>query len=222
MTERSGFLVTVDVGGTLGTADGPGLAMRLAEASPLPPAQAREIMRSGLHTRSALTETVVTEMCAALRVPPEAFPRDLRPAPFSLYPGTIEALRRISAVATVVTLSNVTCVDADTDGLRALLSPWVSDFFPSCRIGHAKPDPRAFLAVADHFGTSPGGLIHIGDDWACDIVGAVEAGAGAVWISRGRTVPDDSLAVDHGVFVAPDLATAATHIQHLTARSTNP
>ncbi|MFJ2195357.1 HAD family hydrolase [Streptomyces violaceusniger] len=219
MTSRPGLLVSVDVGGTLGMADGPGLTMRLVEASPLPPARTRAILRSSLHTRPALTDALVSEVCEAVQVPTETFPRDASPAPFSLYPGVTEALRRISAVATVVTLSNVTCVDADTDGLRTLLSPWVSDFFPSCRIGHTKPDPRAFHAVTDHFATDSDGLIHIGDDWACDIVGAIEAGASAVWISRGRQVPDESLLVDHGVLVADDLAVAATHIQHLAARS---
>ena len=219
MTSRPGLLVSVDVGGTLGMADGPGLTMRLVEASPLPPERTRAILRSSLHTRPALTDALVSEVCEAVQVPTETFPRDVPPAPFSLYPGVTEALRRTSVVATVVTLSNVTCVDADTDGLRALLSPWVSDFFPSCRIGHTKPDPRAFHAVTDHFATGPGGLIHIGDDWACDIVGAIEAGASAVWISRGRQVPDESLLVDHGVLVADDLAAAATHIQHLAARS---
>ncbi|MBP8532140.1 HAD family hydrolase [Streptomyces sp. MK37H] len=219
MTSRPGLLVSVDVGGTLGMVDGPGLTMRLVEASPLPPARTRAILRSSLHTRPALTDALVSEVCEAVQVPTETFPRDAPPAPFSLYPGVTEALRRISAVATVATLSNVTCVDADTDGLRTLLSPWVSDFFPSCRIGHTKPDPRAFQAVTDHFATDPGGLIHIGDDWACDIVGAIEAGASAVWISRGRQVPDESLLVDHGVLVANDLAAAATHIQHLAARS---
>lgn len=200
-------------------ADGPGLTMRLVEASPLPPARTRAILRSSLHTRPALTDALVSEVCEAVQVPTETFPRDASPAPFNLYPGVTEALRRISAVATVVTLSNVTCVDADTDGLRTLLSPWVSDFFPSCRIGHTKPDPRAFHAVTDHFATGAGGLIHIGDDWACDIVGAIEAGASAVWISNGRQVPDEPLLVDHGVLVANDLAAAATHIQHLAARS---
>jgi FMN phosphatase YigB (HAD superfamily) len=86
------------------------------------------------------------------------------PAPFSLFPDTVQALRQIGAVATVVTLSNVTCVDADTDGLRSLLSRWVSDFFPSCRIGRTKPDTRAFHTVTDYFSTDPSGLIHIGDD----------------------------------------------------------
>jgi FMN phosphatase YigB (HAD superfamily) len=216
---RPELLVSVDVGGTLGTADGPGLTMQLVKASPLPPERTRAILRSSLHTRPALTDTLVSEVCEAIQVPTETFPRDEPPAPFSLFPGTIEALHRISSVATVVTLSNVTCADADTDGLRALLSPWVNDFFPSCSIGYTKPDPRAFRTVTDHFGRRSDGLIHIGDDWTCDILGAVEAGARAVWISHGRQVPDDSLLVDHGVLVADDLAAAASHIQHLSARS---
>lgn len=60
-------------------------------------------------------------------------------------------------------------------------------------------------------------MIHVGDDWACDIVGAVESGIKAVWISRGCQVPDDSMVVDHGVLVATDLAAAAAHITHLAA-----
>lgn len=219
MTTVPALLVTVDVGGTLGTADGPGLAMRLAEASPLPPAQARAVMRASLHTQPELTDAVVAGVCEALEMTVETFPRDLAPAPLHLYPGTIEALRKISTVARVVTLSNVTCVDADTEGLRRLLSPWVSDYFPSCRIGHTKPAPRAFHTVVDQLGTNPDRVIHIGDDWTCDITGAVDAGIKAVWISRGRQVPDESLVVDHGVLVAADLAAAAERIEHFAAGS---
>ncbi|MEV7197167.1 HAD family hydrolase [Streptomyces sp. NPDC093510] len=219
MTTDPSLLVMVDVGGTLGTADGPGLTMRLTEASPLPAAQARAVMRASLHTQPEITDAVAAGVCEALGVPPESFPRDLSPAPFRLFPGTTEALRRISGVATVVTLSNVTCVDADTEGLRGLLSPWVSDYFPSCRIGHTKPDSRAFHTVIDQLGAVPDRVIHVGDDWACDIVGAVESGIRAVWISRGRQVPDEDLVVDHGVRVVADLTAAATHIEHLAAGS---
>ncbi|WEH40967.1 HAD family hydrolase [Streptomyces sp. AM 2-1-1] len=189
MTEAPPFLVTVDVGGTLGSADGPGLAMRLAEASPLPAGRAREVMRTSLHTHPALTDPVVADVCEALRIPVHAFPRDLPPAPFRLFPGTMRALRQMSAVATVATLSNVTCIDADTEGLRDLLSPWVTDFFPSCRIGYTKPDPHAFQAVIEHFGAQRDQAIHVGDDWACDIEGAVASGIRPVWISRGRQAP---------------------------------
>jgi FMN hydrolase / 5-amino-6-(5-phospho-D-ribitylamino)uracil phosphatase len=217
MTEAAIRLITVDVGGTLGSADGPGLAMRLAEASPLPAARAREVMRTTLHTQPALTDSVVAEVCEALRVPVDAFPRDLPAAPFRLFPGTTEALRRMRAVATVATLSNVTCVDADTEGLRDLLSPWVADFFPSCRIGHTKPDPCAFQAVIEHFGVERDRVIHVGDDWACDIEGAVASGIRPVWISRGRQIPDHSLVVEHDVLVATDLPAAAGHLTRLAA-----
>lgn len=215
MTEAAIRLITVDVGGTLGSADGPGLAMRLAEASPLPAARAREVMRTTLHTQPALTDSVVAEVCEALRVPVDAFPRDLPAARFRLFPRTTEALRRMRAVATVATLSNVTCADADTEGLRDLLSPWVTDFFPSCRIGHSKPDPRAFQAVIEHFGVERDGVVHVGDDWACDIEGAVASGIRPVWISRGRQIPDHSLVVEHDVLVATDLSAAAGHITRL-------
>lgn len=222
MTRLPPHLISVDVGGTLGYAEGPGLAMRLAEASPLPAKQAREIMRDRLHTRPSLDEAVVADVCEALHVAPADFPRDLPPAPLVLFPGTMDALRALSEVATVVTLSNVTCADADTDGLRRHTAPWVSDFFPSCRIGYAKPDRRAFRAVAQHCGVAPARVLHIGDDWACDIVGAVAAGLQAVWISHGRPAPDPDLIVDHDVLVAEDLSAAAQHVRALSSTEESP
>ncbi|GAA4900419.1 HAD family hydrolase [Streptomonospora salina] len=216
MIRQTSLLVTVDVGGTLGATEGAGLATRLAELSPLPAERARAVMRAGLHTRPALTDELVADVCKELEIPREAFPHELAPAPFRLFPGTVEALCRLSSVATVVTLSNVTCVDSDTDGLRELLSPWVSDYFPSCRIGHTKPDPRAFQSVIDHCGIVADRVVHIGDDWTCDIVGAVESGIKPVWVSRRRRIPDESFVIDHAVLVATDLAAAAEHIEHLT------
>lgn len=222
MTRLRPHLISVDVGGTLGYADGPGLTMRLTAASPLPAQHAREIMRDRLHTRPSLDDSVIADVCDALQVSPADFPRDLPPTPLTLFPGTTKALRVLSEVAAVVTLSNVTCADADTDGLRRLTEPWISDFFPSCRIGHAKPDPRAFLAVAEHCGVAQARVLHIGDDWACDIVGAVAAGLQAVWISRGRPTPDPALIVDHGVLVADDLSAAAQHARALSSTEEKP
>jgi HAD superfamily hydrolase (TIGR01509 family) len=191
--------------------------MRLTAASPLPPKQAREIMRDRLHTQPSLDDAVVADVCEALQVAPVDFPRDLSPAPLTFFPGTMDALRALSELATVVTLSNVTCADADTEGLRRRTAPWVSDFFPSCRIGYAKPDPRAFIAVAEHCGVAPAQILHIGDDWACDVVGAVAAGLRAVWISRGRQAPDPDLIVDHGVLVADSLSAAVQHVRALSS-----
>jgi FMN phosphatase YigB (HAD superfamily) len=201
-------LVSVDVGGTLGTADGPGLTMRLIEASPLPAQQAREIMRGRLHTRPAITADVIDEVCAALGIAADPAPFTAAPAPLTLFPHTLQALRELAALAPVVTLSNVTCVDADTDRLATQLAPYVAGHFPSCQTGYAKPDANAFHTVASHYGTVPARMVHIGDDWTCDVLGAVNAGSRAVWISRGWPVPDESV-LRRGVLVADDLPAAA-------------
>lgn len=222
MTRPQPQLISIDVGGTLGQAEGPGLTMRLTAASPLPPQQAREIMRGRLHTRPSLDDETVAALCDALQIPPADFPQNLTPAPFTLFAGSLEALRSLSGVATVVTLSNVTCADADAEGLRQLMAPWVSDFFPSCRIGYAKPDRRAFHAVAERCGVAPANVLHIGDDWACDVIGAVGAGLQAVWISRGRPAPDPALIADHGVVAADDLPAAAEHVLALPSMEERP
>jgi FMN hydrolase / 5-amino-6-(5-phospho-D-ribitylamino)uracil phosphatase len=210
-------LISVDVGGTLGVADGPGLTMRLIAASPLPAQQAREIMRGRLHTRPEITGGVVEEVCAALGIATDLAPFTAPPAPLTLFPGTLQALRELAVVAPVVTLSNVTCVDADTDRLAAQLAPYVAAHFPSCQTGYAKPDANAFHVVAKRYGTDPAQMIHIGDDWTCDVLGAVNAGARAVWISRGRPVPDETV-LRRGALVADDLAAAA----HLLTQPTLP
>jgi FMN hydrolase / 5-amino-6-(5-phospho-D-ribitylamino)uracil phosphatase len=209
VTTRRPLLISVDVGGTLGAADGPGLTMRLAGASPLAPDHAREIMRGRLHTEAAITETVVADVCDALRIPVSAALFNTPPTPLTLFPGTLEALRALSAIAAVVTLSNVTCVDTDTDSLRNRLAPWVSEHFPSCHIGYAKPDPLAFHAVTRHCNVASARMLHIGDDWACDVVGAVNAGARAIWVSQGRPVPDQAMLARHEVLVAYNLTAAA-------------
>lgn len=137
----------------------------------------------------------------------------------------MSALRELSTLGIVVTLSNVTCLEADTGNLHRRLHPWVSDHFPSCRTGYSKPDPRAFLAAAARYGVPASGMVHIGDDWDCDIVGATGIGAATIWISHGRPVPDYGAGRGGGrglnrmgVLVADDLAAAVPHVRSLTAR----
>lgn len=95
----------------------------------------------------------------------------------------------------------------------------MADHFPSCRIGYAKPDPKAFTTVADACGTTVTNVVHIGDDWECDILGARSVGATAIWISNGRPIPDKELPlVDPHVLVAVDLTAAGGHFANLAAR----
>lgn len=213
-------LISLDIGGTLGNAQGPGLAARLAAASPLGPREARRMMRDVLHTAPEITDTVVGQVCHALHIEPSDFPRDLPVAPLVLFPGTVDVLQALNGMASVVTLSNVTCTETDPERLLKLLAPWVSAHFPSCRTGYAKPDRRAFETVAAECGVEPSHIVHVGDDWECDIQGATAAGLSAVWISHGRTVPDAKLVVDQRVRVANDLTDAVAHVRHhLTGRN---
>ncbi|MFK0193946.1 HAD family hydrolase [Kitasatospora sp. NPDC090308] len=215
MRETVRPLVSLDIGGTLGTAQGPGIAARLAALSPLGPQQARRVMRDVLHTAPEITEDVIEKVSAALGIDPSDFPTDLPVPPLVLFPGVVEALQQFSDWATVVTLSNVTCTEADPDRLLALLSPWVSAHFPSCRTGFAKPDHRAFRAVTDSCQVPASDVVHVGDDWECDIRGAAAAGFAAVWLSHGRAVPDEHVLVEHDVLVAHDLPDAVHHVRHL-------
>lgn len=202
-------LISLDVGGTLATVNGTTLPALLVAASPLEASKARLIVRRHLHTHPHITEAVVAQVCTALELPESAFPRNPRAAPVHLVPGAVAAARRLSQLATVVTLSNVTCLDAGTTELRAALSPWISDHFPSSRIGYAKPDAAAFEAVALACGSTTADMVHIGDDWQCDVLGAVAVGAKAVWISHHRPVPDVDLLRDHDILVTTDLPAAS-------------
>lgn len=212
------LLVSIDVGGTLGHADGPSLAATLARASPLDPAVARHLVRRTLHTQPTITPAVVDDVCAALGISPAAFPREVRPQPLRLMPGALDAVQTMSRHATLVTLSNVTCLEADATCLHAQLHPWVSDHFQSCHTGYAKPDPAAFHRVAYTCGISTANMIHVGDDWTCDVEGARSAGVTAIWLSKGRRVPDHEQLPGHGVLVVGDLAAASRQITELALR----
>ncbi len=209
------LLVSIDVGGTLGHVPGPSLAATLVTASPLDRAEARDIIRKRLYPRSSIDAAVIADVCDALRLPTSAFPVIAGSTALRLVPGARAALSSMSRHARLVTLSNVTSVEADTGHLLSLLHPWVLDHFPSCRIGYAKPDPAAFQRVADECGTNPTHMVHIGDDWTCDVVGARSAGVTAIWVSHGRPAPQPELLTDVGLLVAADLAAASKHVADL-------
>ncbi|MBV9013409.1 MAG: HAD hydrolase-like protein [Pseudonocardiales bacterium] len=207
------MLISVDVGGTLGHVEGLSLAAILAAASPLDPHDARRIVRHKLHTAAEITDTVREEICSALEISPSSFPTPVSASPLRLLPDAVDTLRRLNDYGIVITLSNVTCVEADTEELSKLLTPWVTAHFPSYQLGYATPDPRVFRMVAAHYHVDVRHLVHIGDDWECDILGATAVGATAIWISGGRSVPDDQPRVGSRVLVTDDLGQITQHVR---------
>jgi FMN phosphatase YigB (HAD superfamily) len=91
--------------------------------------------------------------------------------------------------------------------------PYLQAIVVSQRVGWIKPHAAIFRAAEAALGLpegSGGAILHVGDDWAADVVGARQAGWRAAYV-RGRQVntplptsePGDGLAT--GVRVTPDL-----------------
>jgi FMN phosphatase YigB (HAD superfamily) len=210
---RSRGVVSVDVGGTLGYGSAPSLASRLVAASALPPPRATSIVRTTLNVAPSLSNELINRLCHRLGIARSTFPSRHAPSRLRVFPGVPDAMRRLTGARTVVTLSNVSCVDFDEADLRQALGGTVAAHYASCRLRRAKPDARVFRTVATRHGVPVSSLVHVGDDWECDVLGALGAGARAVWITRGRALPRDWERLDRERFgVAVDFSEAVTAV----------
>jgi HAD superfamily hydrolase (TIGR01509 family) len=64
----------------------------------------------------------------------------------------------------------------------------------SGRVGVDKPDPRIFELAAQALGVELSQIVHVGDAWEADVLGARAAGARAIWYA-----PTDNRALPEGV-----------------------
>jgi putative hydrolase of the HAD superfamily len=106
--------------------------------------------------------------------------------------GMVELARELAANgARVAVLSN-------SEGRLAelLVEIGIADAFEvivdSGRLGVHKPDRRIFEYALDALGTPDAVPIHIGDSWAADIAGALDAGWRAIWYGRQVRAVDDA------------------------------
>jgi len=105
---------------------------------------------------------------------------------------------------------------------RAGWTPYLDVVVVSERVGWVKPHPAIFAATTAALGVSPGELLHVGDDWAADIVGAKRAGARAAYLVARpaasplpSSVPDGSVTPD---IVLRDLVEIEDHLPGLADR----
>lgn len=70
----------------------------------------------------------------------------------------------------------------------------IADFFDAVVIsedvGVTKPDPKIFTIALERIGASARDTVFVGDNWANDIVGAVNVGMAAVWLDRDSKTPE--------------------------------
>ena len=85
---------------------------------------------------------------------------------------------------------------------------WASFFdaiVVSQRVGTIKPHPAIFRAAADQLGAAGDRILHVGDDWAADVVGAREAGWHAAYL-RDRQADTPLPTSAPGTGVTPDFS----------------
>lgn len=95
------------------------------------------------------------------------------------YADALPALGRLAARYPLLTLSNGNA-DVHLAGVGEHFTAQVS----ARMAGVAKPDPRIFAHAAAAAGVAPREVLHIGDDAALDVLGALDVGMQAVWINR--------------------------------------
>ncbi len=117
-----------------------------------------------------------------------------------LYDDALLGLERLAARYRLFALTNGNA-QLGKVGLAAYFSGRIS----ARDLGVAKPDARIFHAACAALQCPPGRVLHVGDDLALDVAGAIGAGLQAVWLHRG-TLPEAGapvLAAPYRVF--PDL-----------------
>lgn len=89
------------------------------------------------------------------------------------------ALERLAARFPLLALSNGNAELAATG-----LAPYFVGAVNARGCGVAKPDPAIFAAGCVALRCRPDQVMHVGDDWALDIVGARRAGLHSAWVRR--------------------------------------
>jgi putative hydrolase of the HAD superfamily len=114
------------------------------------------------------------------------------PAEYSIFPdvrSTLSALRDHGYRLGVISNWD--------DNLTELCQAWgIASFFDfilaSWSVGYAKPNPLIFQEAARRAAVGAEAILHIGDSYRADFLGARAAGLSAVWLNRQRqAAPDD-------------------------------
>jgi 2-haloalkanoic acid dehalogenase type II len=98
-----------------------------------------------------------------------------------LFEDVLPALAALSARFPLVAVSN-----GNAHVARVGLGQYFAHSISASEFGIAKPDARIFHAAAQALGVPPAHVLHVGDDAALDVLGALGAGMQTVWVNRGQ------------------------------------
>ncbi|MCA1194508.1 NUDIX domain-containing protein [Saccharopolyspora sp. 6V] len=218
-------LVTLDVGGVLGTVAGPSLGTALATASPHDPATVADIVRTHLHTRAHTTPELIPRLATELALPSRTVRDILRaPRPLLIQPtarALLAGLRDAFPGVQVVVCSNLAAADAaHADLIHAELGPLLDDSYFSYQVGMAKgTGPDLFEHIARGHGVQLSEIVHVGDKLHDDVHAPLLAGCRALLL-HPHHADTPRVATGDRYRTAPDLATAIHELHHWIPTST--
>jgi len=177
------------------------IARILARLRGMAPPPLRERWDDG--AAAALSEPA--EVAWAVETYSRAFVAALPPAPEAS-----ALLARLAPRYRLAILSNwplATTIDRYVEA--AGWSPYLAAVVVSQRVGTIKPHPAIFAAARSALGDpAPAAILHVGDDWAADVVGAKRAGWRAAWLAaRPADSPLPGSARDEEVTADMELVT---------------
>lgn len=110
----------------------------------------------------------------------------LRDAALAPFPGALEALARLRAKLPALGLvTNGAAAPQRAKIERFDLARFFDVIVVEGEVGFGKPDPRNFQRALDAIGAAPEHALMAGDNFECDVIGALGAGVQhAVWIVR--------------------------------------
>ena len=127
---------------------------------------------------------------------------------WELHPDTIPLLDALPQRLGVITNAELGFQLAKIEAMG--IGPRFEHVVASGEVGHAKPDPRIFLAAVERFGVAPEQVAYVGDRRHTDAIGAAEGGLAGVWLARAEPSKSDrdeaaaaGVAVIHGLAELP-------------------
>lgn len=101
-----------------------------------------------------------------------------------LYDDVLPALERLARRYPLLALSN-----GNADVSRLEVGKCFVGRVAAREAGVAKPDRRIFHVACEALALAPGQVLHVGDDWQLDVLGARAAGLHSAWVHRDAVRP---------------------------------
>jgi putative hydrolase of the HAD superfamily len=116
-----------------------------------------------------------------------AFYSELRDGSYVLFDGALDALGRLRArVPALGLVTNGAAAAQRAKIERFALASFFDVIVVEGELGVGKPDARVFAHALDAVGVDPAAALMAGDNYECDVLGALRSGLHAVWIDRRR------------------------------------